>query len=157
MPSDFSIPIRVDDPFSHLVDVAKLVEMAEQVLRAEHIENAAELSIYITDDATVQRLNREYLDIDEPTDVLSFSLAETGEHGFLGSAEELASLGEVIIAYPTAERQAREQGHTVGAEIDHLLVHGILHILGYDHVQPDDEQRMRQREAELLGDDPHHT
>jgi probable rRNA maturation factor len=141
------IPIRIDDIYGSLADDETLARIAQDVLRAENAPSG-ELSIYITDDETVQSLNRRYLGLDEPTDVLSFSLAATSDsEGFPSTEEEENPLGEVVISYPTAERQAREEGHPIQAELAHLLVHGILHILGYDHELPEDETRMRQREA----------
>jgi probable rRNA maturation factor len=150
MAAKYSIPMRIEPAYRRLVDGRRLAKMAEDVLAAEGV-SAAELSIYVTDDATVQSLNREFLGLDEPTDVLSFPF---GKGDFITSDRDRL-LGEVIISYPTAEKQAREEGHLVGSEIAHLLVHGVLHILGYDHLEAEDERRMRQREAELLGGDPH--
>ena len=86
--------------------------------------------------------------IDEATDVLSFSLRE-GEEFVSPDATE--RLGEVIISLETAERQASEARHSVADEMAHLLVHGILHLLGYDHAESDDERVMRAREDSLLG------
>jgi probable rRNA maturation factor len=96
----------------------------------------------------MRRLNRQYAGDDHPTDVLSFSLREGEE--FI-APDGPAPLGEVIISYPTALRQAEEAGHPVEDEVAHLLVHGILHLLGYDHAEVGDEERMRAREDALLG------
>jgi probable rRNA maturation factor len=103
--------------------------------------------VLITDDEAVRRLNAEYAGEDETTDVLAFSLRE-GE--VFVSPDGVMRLGEVIISYPTASRQAAEAGRLVDEEMAHLLVHGILHLLGYDHVEPEEERVMRGREAELL-------
>jgi probable rRNA maturation factor len=110
------------------------------------------MGVVVTDDATVRDLNQRYLGVDEPTDVLSFGLGEKGDAPFALPPGEAPSLGEVIISYPTAVRQAEEQGHSVEAEVAHLLVHGILHLLGYDHVEAEDERIMRRREREILAD-----
>jgi len=117
------------------------------VLEAEGLP-AAELGIVISDDGTVRCLNRDYAGQDEVTDVLSFSLRE-GE-AFVSPPDDLLRLGEVVIAYPTARRQAAEQGRSAEMEVAHLLIHGILHLLGYDHAQPEEEQRMRAKEEALL-------
>jgi len=113
---------------------------------------ATQLGVVITDDATVRDLNRRYLGHDEPTDVLSFGLGEKGGRPFVLPPGEAAPLGEVIISYPTAVRQADERGHSVEAEVAHLLVHGILHLLGYDHQAAKDGRIMRDREEQILAD-----
>jgi probable rRNA maturation factor len=104
----------------------------------------------MTDDATIHELNHRFLGIDEPTDVLSFGLGGQGGKPFALPPGEVASLGEVIVSYPAAVRQAEEQGHSVQAEVAHLLVHGILHLLGYDHEGAEDERLMRQKTEEIL-------
>jgi probable rRNA maturation factor len=108
------------------------------------------VGVVVTDDETVRGLSRRFLGRDEPTDVLSFGLAATDEVSFALPPEEAASLGEVVIAYPTAVRQAEEAGRAIEAEVAHLLVHGLLHLLGYDHQRPEDERAMRRREEEVL-------
>ncbi len=109
----------------------------------------AELSVTVTDDETVRSLNREYAGEDAVTDVLSFSQREGEE--FAAPEDSVPPLGEVIIAYPQALRQATEHRRSLEAEVARLLIHGILHLLGYDHAEPEDERRMRAREEELLG------
>jgi probable rRNA maturation factor len=117
------------------------------VLAAEGVA-LVELGIVVTDEATLRRLNREYAGEDEATDVLSFSLTE-GEP-FVAPADGVLRLGEVIVAYPVAVRQAAQQGHSVEREVAHLLAHGILHLLGYDHAEPEEERVMRAKEESLL-------
>src|SRR5712692_7892482 len=120
--------------------------MAQSVLEAEAVP-PVELGMLVTDDARLRELNREYAGEDEATDVLSFSLIEGEEFAM---PDGVLRLGEVIISYPTAERQAREAGRVTEAEVAHLLIHGILHLLGYDHAEPEEGRRMRAREQELL-------
>ena len=107
----------------------------------------AELSILITDDREIHALNAEYRGKDKPTDVLSFAL---GENGGVCGAE---ILGDLVISLPTARRQAREYGVTVKEELLRLLIHGTLHLLGYDHekVAPRIAARMRRTEEKLYG------
>jgi probable rRNA maturation factor len=105
----------------------------------------AELSVLLCDDAFIRALNRRWRDKDEPTDVLSFAQGE-GEDGDL--TPDL--LGDVVISVETAARQGGEHGHPVDVELRVLLVHGLLHLLGYDHIDPDDAVEMRARESELL-------
>ena len=95
-------------------------------------------------------MNRQFLGIDEATDVLSFP---DEADDFVEAVADAPHLGDIAIALPTAERQAAAIGHSLAAELAHLLVHGILHLCGYDHVEsPDDEARMRAREEHYLGD-----
>jgi len=105
----------------------------------------SELSLSLVRDIEIRRLNRAYRGKDWPTDVLSFSLRE-GEFGVVSRA-----LGDVVISLETAKRQARENGLTLGEEVNRLLVHGILHLAGYDHeISPREERRMKRREREML-------
>lgn len=138
--------VTVEEPFAPVVREAWLEDAARRVLVAEGLA-PSELGVLVTDDETVRRLNREYAGEDHATDVLSFSLEEGEEFALPDSVRRL---GEVIISYPTAERQAREAGRPPEDEVEHLLVHGILHLLGYDHAEPGDERRMRSRENELI-------
>ncbi|MCH8814561.1 MAG: rRNA maturation RNase YbeY [Chloroflexi bacterium] len=146
-----SVLISVKDRFESAVDQTAMVALAERVLAAESVDGS-ELGIVVTDDEQIRDLNRKYADEDKATDVLSFSLREGEE---FVSPDDVTRLGEVIISYPTAERQAKEAGHSATEEVSHLLVHGILHLLGYDHAEPDDERKMRAREDELLGTSHH--
>lgn len=158
------IALRTDSAYRQQVDRRALVALASRVLREEGYWAPAELSIYITDDTTIQRLNREFHGSDEPTDVLAFPLTEGGaltaevqraEHeetlpAFITPPGMMRNLGEVVISYPTALRQAQELGHPADEELAHLLTHGVLHILGYDHLEPSEEVIMRSREEHLL-------
>lgn len=146
-----SILVTVEPAFSRSCRSDRLKAIARRVLEAERLPDA-ELGILVTGDETVRGLNRRYAGHDETTDVLSFSLQEGEE---FASPDGLLRLGEVIISFPTAQRQAELAGRLLGDEMAHLLVHGILHLLGYDHAQPEDERHMRRREAELLGRDYH--
>lgn len=88
----------------------------------------ARLSVLITDDREIQEINRKWLGKDRPTDVISFSQIE-------GAPVPTDFMGDVVISVETAARNAREIGHSLEEEIDRLLVHGVLHLLGYDHVR----------------------
>lgn len=138
--------VTVEEPFAGKADAGWLQSLARAVLAAEGVGDV-EASVLVTDDATVRELNRRYAGEDSATDVLSFSLREGEEFTWPDGVERL---GEVIISLPTAERQAQEGGVALEHEVAHLLVHGLLHLLGYDHKEPEDEGRMRQREDALL-------
>jgi probable rRNA maturation factor len=146
MPDTYSILVSVVQEFERFVQVDALRRVATGVLQAEGAP-PAELGVLVTDDEVIHRLNAEYAGEDSATDVLAFSLRE-GED--FVAPDELLRLGEVIISYPTASRQAADVGWPVDAEVAHLLVHGVLHLLGYDHADADDERVMRAREEELL-------
>ena len=141
------VRVSVVEPFASSVTEARLESVARRVLEAESV-GAAELSVTVTDDETVRSLNREYAGEDAVTDVLSFSQREGEE--FAAPPGGAPLLGEVVIAYPTAARQAGERGKSQEAEVARLLIHGILHLLGYDHGEPEEGRRMRAREEELV-------
>lgn len=108
----------------------------------------AELSILITDDEEIHALNREYRTVDRPTDVLSFSQVE-GE----GHLTRTRLLGDVVISWETAERQAQEMKESFIDEMKRLLVHGLLHLLGYDHEEGEESaNEMSALEERYLGD-----
>ncbi|MBL7209672.1 MAG: rRNA maturation RNase YbeY [Dehalococcoidia bacterium] len=127
------------------------------VQKALEIEGVApvELGVVITDTETVRQLNRTYRGLDEPTDVLAFRMhLDTGQEqqpSFVAPPDGVRHLGEVIISYPQSVQQAHEQRHRVDQELALLTVHGVLHLLGYDHEQPEESQRMRAKEEEILG------
>jgi probable rRNA maturation factor len=104
----------------------------------------AELSIILTNDARLHELNLNYLGIDAPTDVLSFPASETDpETG-------APYLGDILISVPRAEAQAEAAGHPLESEVQLLVVHGVLHLLGHDHAEPDEKARMWKAQAEIL-------
>jgi rRNA maturation RNase YbeY len=122
---------------------ARLLRSARRVLRALGLPHA-ELSILLVSDAEMRRLNRAYRGVDRATDVLAFAQRE----GPAGAPAGL--LGDVVISVDTARRQAAGQGATLGREGERLLVHGVLHLLGYDHERSAAEtRRMRRRERAL--------
>ena len=105
-----------------------------------------ELSVVFCDDTHIRVLNRDHRGIDRPTDVLSFAMQE-GEH----TLEEDPVLGDLVVSMDTARRQARELGHELSHELRVLLVHGLLHLLGYDHeTGEEDAAEMRAAEQKLL-------
>jgi len=124
---------------------ADIRKKAGIILAELGLENA-ELSILLTDDNEIHALNRDYRGKDKPTDVLSFSQTE-GDFGDI----DADMLGDVVISLNTALRQAIENGHSAEREIDVLLIHGILHLAGYDHEKDEKEARaMRKKERLLL-------
>ena len=147
-----NVDILVDEKFLGAVDGASVNRIVRHILKAERVVPPCQVSLVLTDSETVRQLNRDYRGIDEPTDVLAFSmLPQKGDDpSFALPPDGVTRLGEVIISYPQAVAQAKEQGHSPERELALLVVHGILHLLGYDHEEPGEESKMRERERELL-------
>lgn len=135
------------------IDPHALERLAYHALEAEDVARPAELSVMLTGDDTLRALNRDYRATDAPTDVLSFAQSEGDAFARPDNAPR--HLGDVVISIDTARRQADEHAIALHDEVGHLLVHGILHLLGYDHERAEDERVMRAREDAILGA-PHH-
>jgi len=147
------INVSIDEGVEVPVGEDWLRSVAEQVLTSENIISAVELGLVITTQDKVRQLNRDYRGRDEPTDVLAFSVVEEAGADFppfVSPPDGVRHLGEVIVSYPQAVLQAEEHRHSVVREIAVLIIHGVLHLLGYDHDEPERERRMRAREAEIL-------
>lgn len=137
----FTLTPEVPVPSAVLAAVREAVETA---LRLTHQPSDADLTILITDDSAIRRLNRDFMGKDAPTDVLSFPAGERDpESGKL-------YLGDIVISYPRAQEQASQGGHAVAHEMQLLSVHGLLHLLGYDHLTPGDKRRMWEQQAAIL-------
>ncbi len=150
MPSaGYRMSFHVEPAYTRNVRVWTLAALARRVLASEAVARPVGLSVAVTDDRTVTALNRRYRGRDEPTDVLSFRLMD--DDGFVAPPGRLRELGEIVISYRMASRQARTAGRSVHDELAHLLVHGVLHLLGYDHERPHQAKAMRAREDALLG------
>lgn len=121
------------------------------VLEREEKPENAEVSVSFVDDEEIAQLNEEYRGKVGPTDVLSFECdnLEDEMSGF-GLEEDIYELGDIVIAVDVAERQTREFGTSFEEEITLLLVHGLLHLCGYDHIEDDEAEIMEAREAELI-------
>jgi probable rRNA maturation factor len=150
------------------VPAGELRRIARHVLAAESVAPHVEVEVVLADADTVRDLNRLYRGRNEPTDVLSFSASdfEALEHAasaddeaikvasaavFVDAPDEAPSLGEVIVCLPVAEASvAGQPGHTLEGAVAHLLVHGLLHLIGHDHEEAPDAEAMQSREDELL-------
>ena len=120
------------------------------VLREEEFEDDAEISVTLTDDTRIQKLNWEHRKIDEPTDVLSFPLGEKGIYEINHDTGN-KMLGDIVISIDRAVAQAKHYGHSIQREIGFLTVHSMYHLLGYDHVNGGlEELRMREKEETVL-------
>lgn len=128
----------------------------ETALRFENFEYDAEISLTITDDEGIKAINREMRGIDKATDVLSFPMLETDDFGALIIYDEDISdgfvmLGDIVISFETAKKQAEEYGHSFLREIGFLTVHSVLHLLGYDHeTGVSEETEMFEKQESIL-------
>jgi len=147
------INVLIEEGLEPSTDIEWLQQIVEKTLLAENIPPNAEVSLVIVGQEWIQELNRAYRGKNRPTDVLSFSLTEQRENeteAFIGPPDGLIHLGEVIISYPQAALQAEKHQHSIKKEMATLIVHGILHLLGYDHEQPEKAPAMAAREKEIL-------
>ncbi len=136
-----------------------VIESAVQAaLDSEKIEQACDVCVMVTDNASIKKLNSEYRDIDRETDVLSFPMLELcpGEELKVSPLEIDATtgavmLGDIVISKEKAEAQAGEYGHSIEREMAFLTVHGMLHLLGYDHERSDEDEKLHfSRQEEIL-------
>ena len=145
------INISIDKEFKIYIKSIWLRKIAKIVIATENIGTTRlEMSLVITGDEQIHQLNLKYLKEDRPTDVLSFPMNEYPKKLFTPGVDDVIHLGDVIISYSTAVRQAEEHNHSVNREIIILLIHGILHLLGYDHDIPARKQVMNARETVIL-------
>src|SRR5215213_2370449 len=134
--------IHIESEFPSLNDL--LERAANTALEQQAQSLDPELSIILTDDARLHELNLNYLGVDSPTDVLSFPAFETDpETG-------VRYIGDILISIPRAQEQANAAGHPLESEVQLLVVHGVLHLLGHDHADPEEKRRMWKAQAEIL-------
>jgi probable rRNA maturation factor len=140
-----SSPAWSEQSFDIETAIKKALAMADVPIHMQGRD--LELSVVLTDDAHIQTLNRDYRKKDKPTNVLSFTILD--EDSFLPEGEAYP-LGDIILAYETIEREAAEQGKSFHDHVLHLLVHGTLHLLGYDHENDTDANAMESLEISAL-------
>ena len=138
------ITVEIDQRFKPGITPKELIDLVKAVFSHLQLPASPGLSIKISYDQVIQELNLSYLGIDAPTDVLSFPLSfedpESGSQYY----------GDMIISFPTAAKQAQQGGHPIEDEIKLLLVHGLLHLLGYDHGSAEEKEEMWTCQSELL-------
>lgn len=136
------------------VDLEDIRRLAEKTLISEHAADAAQLSIVLVDTRTMRELNSKYRGQDSPTDVLSFAVregeVEPSPEAGSGEREAELVLGDIVISPEVAETNAQQYRHSLQDEVRLLVVHGVLHLLGYDHTTEDDKLLMWNRQDELL-------
>lgn len=140
-----AIQFQVEPPWSDLVDQGRLRDAARATLDAEGLAAGAEMSVVVVGDEEMVRLNQSFRGGDYSTDVLTFPFEDEGPDD-----EMAAYLGDIILCYEQAQRQAEEEGHSVGEELVLLTVHGTLHLLGYDDESDETRAEMWERQQAIL-------
>jgi probable rRNA maturation factor len=138
------IHIEVSENLSSETEAEVLVRAAKASLAYHNAPEESDLTILLTTDDQLHKLNLEYLGMDGPTDVLAFPA------DYIDPDTETAYLGDILISLEMAELQAQAGGHSVEAELELLVVHGVLHLLDYDHAEPDEKSRMWTAQSEIL-------
>jgi len=134
------IEVLVDAEYQNLVQTDPLRRIAESALARDGVQMPCELAIVVCGDAAIRELNHRHLGVDAPTDVLAFP---SPPHSPIAEASgQPPYLGDVVICFPQAKAQAADLGHSVEAELQLLVVHGVLHLLGYDDLRTEKRDRM---------------
>jgi probable rRNA maturation factor len=145
------ISIDIDRKFAGCLKKTWVKNTVAGALGYMGIGYKAELSVTVTGQKQIHELNLAYLSEDRPTDVLSFPMADSSEKTpFVAAPDGIRHLGELVISFPQAVIQADQKGHTVQKELSVLIVHGVLHLLGYDHAERMGKTVMWQKQNEIL-------
>jgi probable rRNA maturation factor len=143
------VSIEVLNESGDPLDVTGLSRLSRFVMDQMRVHPLAELCIKLVDEATIAELNEKWMEKTGPTDVLAFPMDEL-RPGLVNEDPEEGVLGDLVLCVAVARRQAVEAGHPTQEEVEMLAVHGILHLLGYDHAEPDEHQEMFDLQARLL-------
>ena len=139
---------------SELPNEEKLIKkVVSKVLEEEKVLPEVDVYITLTNNEEIHKINKEYRDVDRPTDVLSFPMYERDEIASLknDTDDEIEKiLGDIIVSVEKVKEQAEEYGHSFERELAYLVTHGMLHLLGYDHIIEEEKAVMRKREEEIL-------
>jgi probable rRNA maturation factor len=141
--------VEVLNETDSVIDALEPVDCARYVMREMHLHPQTELCIRLIDEAAMETLHVQWMDLPGPTDVMSFPMDELTP-GRSGEESEPGMLGDVVLCPSVAASQAARAGHALEEEILLLTVHGILHLLGYDHGEPEDEKEMFELQRQLL-------
>ncbi|MDG4655493.1 rRNA maturation RNase YbeY [Ectobacillus antri] len=127
-----------------------LQELIAFAAKSEKVEDA-EMSVTFVTNERIQELNYEYRGKNQPTDVISFAMEEMGEGELeVMGGEEMRMLGDIVISVPRTKEQAEDYGHSFERELGFLTVHGLLHLLGYDHMTEEEEKVMFDKQKKIL-------
>ncbi len=131
-------------------------KVVEQCFKEENLENSKLcLTITLTTPENIQKINKEYRNIDRATDVLSFPMFEKSELDEMIEKQEFEHedvLGDLVISIEKVKEQAKEYGHSFERELSYMVVHGFYHVMGYDHIKEEDKAKMRPKEEKVLND-----
>ena len=141
--------IEVNNETSYVCDEHELVRLSRYVLDELRVHPQAELSIVLVDEDAMERLHVQWMDLPGPTDVMSFPMDEL-RPGRAGEEPVEGTLGDIVLCPEVAAEQARAAGHSTVEELLLLTTHGILHLLGYDHAEPEEEKEMFGLQRKLL-------
>ena len=130
-----------------ILELKKVEEFIKFVIEKESLQNCS-FSIIITDNTFIHKINKEYRNVDRPTDVISFALEDNKD--FISG--DIRLLGDIYISIDKAKEQAIEYGHSLLRELSFLSIHGLLHLLGYDHMKKEDEEVMFKKQEDLLNE-----
>lgn len=125
-------------------------DLAEKVFQHLALKDNYLVDVNVVDNMFIHQINKDYRGVDRPTDVISFAFLDDESEKTLVGQQQI-SLGTILISYEKAQEQAKEYGHSLQREMSFLLVHGLLHLLGYDHMSEKDEKIMFQLQDEILG------
>jgi probable rRNA maturation factor len=145
------VSIEVLNESGYDLDVDQLAKLARFVMDRMRVHPQAELCIKAVDEPTIAQLNAQWMEKEGPTDVLAFPMDEL-RPGLVDEEPEEGVLGDLILAPSIAEKQGEAAGHGLVAEIELLTTHGILHLLGYDHGEPEEHREMFGLQAQLLAE-----
>ena len=143
--------IEIIDESGHRLDVGRLASLSRFVIDQMRVHPLAELCIKAVDEDTMAQLNEQWMEKEGPTDVLAFPMDEL-RPGLVDQEPEEGVLGDLVLCPAVAARQGETAGHGTEPELELLTVHGILHLLGYDHAEPDEHREMFGLQDRLLAD-----
>ncbi len=151
--SNHNVDVQIEEPYKSHVEQKPLQRVAKAVLQQQRVEEPCELAVVVSGDETLHQLNRRHRGVDAPTDVLAFP-HETKSPGFtfIDAPGFPRYLGDVIISFPRAKAQAVEAENELLAELQLLVIHGVLHLLGYDDETEPERTRMWQAQQAVLDD-----
>jgi probable rRNA maturation factor len=141
--------VQIDPQYDDKVDSSHLTDVIQWTLDHEGVSDPLTVALLITNDENIRRLNLQYRGEDATTDVLAFEM-DNGSDSFVSPLAIIPHLGDLVVSYPRAITQAAEHGQSVSDELDRLVVHGLLHLLGYEDHDQHERERMWNRQEAIL-------